>query len=108
HYSDDSFERAVSAAASVVRLCAGRGELVRLITTSGHDTGFVGGEHEVEAAIDLLATVSMSGSGTLTGTLRALVHRRGGGGLVTCTGPLGETERSVLASMGTRFAVHLA
>ncbi len=108
HYDEDSFERAVSAAASVVRLCADRGELVRLITTSGHDTGFLGSEHEVEASLDLLATVAMTGSGTLTGTLRALVHRRGGGALVTCTGPLGQSERSVLASMGTRFAVHLA
>ncbi|HKY14033.1 MAG TPA: DUF58 domain-containing protein, partial [Microthrixaceae bacterium] len=108
HYRGDDFERAVSAAASVVRLCAARDELVRLITTSGHDTGFIGDDHEIEAAIDLLAMVSMSGSGSLTGTLRALIHRRGGGALVTCTGPLGESERSVLASMGALFALHLA
>ncbi len=108
HHTDESFERAVSAAASVVQLCADRHELVRLITTSGHDTGFIGTDHEVSAAIDLLAAVTPSGLGSLTGTMRALVQRRSGGALVTCTGPLGDNERSVLTSMGALFGIHVA
>jgi uncharacterized protein (DUF58 family) len=108
HHTGESFERAVSAAASVLQVCAERGELVRLITTSGHDTGFVSSDHEVSAALDLLASVTPSGIGSLTGTLRALVERRTGGALVTCTGPLGDNERSVLTSMGMLFGIHVA
>jgi uncharacterized protein (DUF58 family) len=108
HHTTDSFERAVSAAASVVQLCADRHELVRLVTTSGHDTGFIGTDHEVSAAIDLLAAAMPSALGSLTGTMRALIQRRSGGALVTCTGPLGDNERSVLTSMGSLFGIHVA
>lgn len=107
-YTPESFERAVSAAASVVQLCADRDELVRLITTEGHDTGFIGTSHETEAAIDVLAGVEQTDSGSLTATLQALTSRRGGGALVTCTGPLGDNERSVLVTMGQLFQLHLA
>jgi uncharacterized protein (DUF58 family) len=107
-YTSESFERAVSAAASVVQLCGDREELVRHITTAGHDTGFIGTTHETEAAIDLLSSVQQTDSGSLTATLQALNSRRGGGALVTCTGPLGDNERSVLVTMGQLFQLHLA
>jgi uncharacterized protein (DUF58 family) len=105
---DDTFERCVSAAASVVSLCASRGELVRLITTGGHDTGFMANEQQVDATMDLLAGISLVGRGSLTGTLRSLIARRVGGTLVTCTGRLPDSERSVLATMGSRFGTHIA
>ena len=41
--SGESFELAVSAAASVLNACSGRGDQVRLITTAGTDSGFEGG-----------------------------------------------------------------
>jgi uncharacterized protein (DUF58 family) len=104
----DAFERAVVAAASVISLCASRDELVRLITTGGQDTGFISTDQQVDAAMDLLAGLQLSGRGSLTGTLRTLIARRVGGTLVTCTGRLPDSERSVLATMGSRFGTHLA
>ena len=107
-HDEGSFERAVSAAASVLMLCVTRGELVRLVTTGGQDTGFINSEQEVDAAMDLLAGVKVVGSGSLTGTLRTLIIRRLGGTLVTCTGTLPDSERSLLTSTGGRFGTHLA
>lgn len=104
----ESFERAVSAAASVISLCASRNEPVRLVTTGGHDSGFITNDHEVDATMDLLAGVQLSAAGSLTGTLRTLLIRRVGGTLVTCTGSLPGTDRSVLESAVTRFGTHLA
>jgi uncharacterized protein (DUF58 family) len=107
-HDDASFERAVCAAASVLDLCTSRDELVRLVTTGGQDTGFISHDRELDAAMDLLAALQVSGSGSLTGTLRTLIVRRVGGSLVTCTGALPDSERSVLATMGSRFGLHLA
>jgi uncharacterized protein (DUF58 family) len=107
-HDEASFERAVCAAASVLDLCTSRDELVRLVTTGGQDTGFISHERELDAAMDLLAAVQVSGAGSLTGTLRTLIVRRVGGSLVTCTGSLPDSERSVLATMGARFGLHLA
>jgi uncharacterized protein (DUF58 family) len=107
-HDEESFERAVCAAASVLDLCTTRDELVRLVTTGGQDTGFISHDRELDAAMDLLAAVQVSGTGSLTGTLRTLIVRRVGGSLVTCTGALPDSERSVLATMGSRFGLHLA
>ena len=56
-HDDRSFERAVSAAASVVELAASRDELVRLVTTGGTDSGFVPAVAELDELMDRLAIV---------------------------------------------------
>ena len=107
-HSHDSFERAVSAAASVLWSCTERDDLVRLVPTSGRDTGFVSGDHERDAAMDLLAAVTTTGSGSLGGTMRALAERDGGGSLVTCTADLPAADLATLAQAGARFGSHIA
>lgn len=55
---DQAFERAVSAAASIVELVARRDEQVRLICTDGSDTGFLAASEHLDDLMDLLATVA--------------------------------------------------
>ncbi len=86
-HDDDSFERAVSVVASLVELAAERGELVRVITTDGTDSGIVG-EEATDALLDQLALVSLRPDGSLAATLDQL-GRDPDGRLVVCTGALG-------------------
>lgn len=53
-----AFERAVSAAASIVGLVARRDEQIRLICTDGSDTDFMAASDHLDDLMDLLATVS--------------------------------------------------
>lgn len=83
----ENFERAVSAAASIVLACSRDGFLVRLVTTAGHDSGFgTGGDH-VGAILEHLAVVDLSDLGHLA-TLLASLSRPGGnrGALAVLTG----------------------
>lgn len=77
-FRGETFERAVSAAASIVLACSRDGFLVRLVTTAGHDSGFgTGGDH-VDAILEHLAVVEVLDLGHLA-TLLASVSRPSGG-----------------------------
>lgn len=102
-----SFERAMSATASVLSLCSREAELVRLITTTGDDSGFLSDRGEVDHAISRLAAMSPHGAGSLTGALQHLVHRSVGGTLVSITGTLPASEASTLSVAGSRFGAHV-
>ena len=84
-----SFERAVSAAASVVELAASRDELVRLVTTDGADSGFVPAVRELDELIDRLAVMELDDGehrgDQLAATLDHL-RRSSVGRPVLCTG----------------------
>lgn len=80
-YGGLAFERAVSAAASILVAANRRHFLVRLVTTAGLDTGFGAGGAHVEAAMEHLAVVRASEHGDLGGVLRA-VQRAGNGGAI--------------------------
>ncbi|MBW3610260.1 MAG: DUF58 domain-containing protein [Actinobacteria bacterium] len=101
-YGGDTFERAVSAAASVLVASARRGLLVRLVTTAGHDSGYGGaggpdgagrvgpgaGNDHLDAILEHLAVVEERNFGHLA-TLVAAVERPGGtqgGAVVVVTG----------------------
>ncbi|UDY35962.1 DUF58 domain-containing protein [Dermatobacter hominis] len=88
-----AFERAVSAAASVVRLATERHEIVRLVTTDGLDSGFVAAEGRGDELLDRLAAVQPSPRSSLAASLGHL-GTRPSGRLVTCAGHLehGELE----------------
>ena len=91
----DTFERAVSAAASILVSSARRGLLVRLVTTAGHDSGLGGtgrgasrGQDHLDAILEHLAVVQERNLGHLT-TLVSTVDRPGaspGGPVVVVTG----------------------
>jgi uncharacterized protein (DUF58 family) len=85
-HSDESFERAVSAAASVMLACARRHFLLRLVTTVGDDTGFGAGGAHVENILERLATIELSEEGRLLAVLASLRRAGSGGALVAMLG----------------------
>ena len=65
-HDEDSFEQAVSAAASIAAGSGRTGALVRLITTDGGDTGFGAGASHLDAILERLARVdAVEGDGRL-------------------------------------------
>ena len=70
-HDSPSFERAVSAAASILAGSADAGALIRLVTTAGLDSGFDSGPDHLEAGLAALATVGPSGPGGLRHFLSA-------------------------------------
>ena len=85
-HSDESFERAVSAAASVILACARRHFLVRLVTTAGDDSQFGAGATHVEGLLERLSTVELTEEGRLLAVLTALRRAGSGGALVAMMG----------------------
>ncbi|HVM51923.1 MAG TPA: DUF58 domain-containing protein [Acidimicrobiales bacterium] len=85
-HSEESFERAVSAAASVILACARRHFLVRLVTTAGDDTQFGAGGAHVENLLERLSTIALTEEGRLLAVLTALRRAGSGGALVAMLG----------------------
>jgi len=81
----ESFESCVSAAASVTSAAFGRGDLVRLVTTDGGDSGFGTGHAHMDAILEYLATAQLSRQASLQASLALLAKRANGGGLVVVT-----------------------
>ena len=82
-HTPDTFEAAVSAAASIVVACNKRRFLVRLLTTAGADTGSGAGAAHVENILEELATVSTDRTGHLAGAAAALRRAGSSGGALT-------------------------
>jgi len=101
-----TFERTVSAAASVVSMAAARNELVRLVTSGGDDSGFVPARDRVDELMDRLAEVGPDSRGSLTGTVAHLA-RRPTGRLVTCVGNLEASEHGGLVRGARLFGLHV-
>ncbi len=75
-YEGETFERAVSAAASIALACARHQLQVRLITAAGHDSGFGGDHRHLEGIMEHLAVVQQRDLGHLP-TLVASLRRPG-------------------------------
>jgi uncharacterized protein (DUF58 family) len=87
-----SFERAVSAAASIVLAGARRRDLVRLVTASGTDSGFGAGRPHVEGLLDALACIEPARSADLTAPAGVLGRTGVSGALVVLSGDTDPTE----------------
>lgn len=92
-----AFERAVSAAASIVAAANRKQFLVRLVTAGGLDTGFGAGGAHVEAAMEHLAVVRTSDHGDLAASFVSL-RRAGNGGAIAAL--LGSRAPSDVAAAG--------
>ena len=64
-HTPETFEQAVSAAASIIVSCAHRRYLLRLVTTSGGDTGSGEGAAHIERILEELATVEPDPGGDI-------------------------------------------
>lgn len=98
-----TFERAVSAAASIVVACARRRFLVRLVTTSGDDSGSGAGTSHIEGILERLATVHTEHRGHLAGVASALRRAAGGGALCVLAGGKCE-DVELVARLGRSFS----
>ncbi|HYD10246.1 MAG TPA: DUF58 domain-containing protein [Acidimicrobiales bacterium] len=85
-HSQESFERAVSAAASVILACSRKRFLVRLVTTVGDDSQFGQGGTHVEQILERLATIELTDEGRLDHVLTSLRRPGSGGALVAMLG----------------------
>lgn len=107
----DSFEAAVSAAASIVSASARRQDLVRLITTDGGDSDYAPGVDHVHTILEHLAVIEPSPDADLAQTLDLLGRRSSGGALVAVVADVPSTDlRAVLAlrhRYGSVTVVHL-
>ena len=103
-FDEARFEEAVSAAASLVAACTRRRDLIRLVTTDGADSGVASGHAHVDAILEHLATVELSGGGSLRRTVEALDATRGAGTLVVVLGHATPADLAALARLRRRFA----
>lgn len=105
-YRGDTFERAVSASASIAVAAARCGLPLRLITTAGHDSAASGlvPDDPVDAILDHLALVQVRDAGHLATAVSAMERdRRQRGGravVVTGEGPPGGGSRARMAVAG--------
>ena len=99
-----SFEAAVSAAASIVNANSARRDLVRLATTDGADSGFGAGSVHVQALLEHLAVIEVSGGASLRAMLD-LVKRDGQGALVVVVAQATGDELKAAAGLRQRFGM---
>ena len=82
-HTPETFEKAVSAAASVVVACSRRRFLIRLLTTAGGDSGMGAGAAHVEGMLEVLATVELEAEGSLARCAAMLRRPSSSGGALT-------------------------
>ena len=102
-YDEASFERAVSAAASIATACARRRFLLRLLTASGDDTGYGAGTAHVEHILERLATVERDPTAGLDGPVSALRRGAGSGAFAALVGAAGPGDLDALARLRRSF-----
>ncbi len=108
---DEAFERAVSAAASVVALVERRDELVRLLTTGGADSGFVPASEHRDELMDRLAMIvavptDRHRPAPLLGMLGQL-SGSDGGRVVTCTAGFNSADAAGLGRATRQIGLHV-
>lgn len=99
-HTTDSFETAVSAAASLVTASWKRRDLVRLLTTTGYDAGFNAGQAHVERIMEELAVVDATSTGSLRGVVDSSVAS--GTSVVVIVGDIPGPELVALLSLPAR------
>lgn len=100
----DSFEAAVSAAASIVSANGGRHDLVRMVTTDGVDSGYGSGTSHVQALLEHLAVVQLHGGASLRAVLD-LLRRDGQGALVVVVSETTGDDLAATSRLRQRFGL---
>jgi uncharacterized protein (DUF58 family) len=102
-HTEESIERAASAAASVVTAAFRFQHHLRLVSSDGVDAGLGNSLGHVEAIMEYLATVDASGHGSLRGLLDRLRRSPQAGSLVAVLGKATKNELEALASLRRSF-----
>jgi hypothetical protein len=102
-HTDETLEAAVSAAATIANACWRRRDLVRLVTTTGLDTGFGAAAAHIESVMEHLATADVSSFGSLKNVVEALHQAGGGGALFATVGAAPAADVEALLRLRRRF-----
>ena len=97
-HTAESFERMVSAAASILVAGTRRQDLVRVVTASGSDSGFGAGRAHVEGLLEALACIEPQGGTDLAGAGEVLGATGVSGALVVLTGGAAPDELTRLVA----------
>jgi uncharacterized protein (DUF58 family) len=100
----ESFELALSAAASIADACQRRRSLVRLVLTNGTDTDFGSGPAHIDGILERLAAAHLQAKADLTPALASL-RRAGGGGAVSVitTARAASSDLQAIARLRNRY-----
>jgi uncharacterized protein (DUF58 family) len=101
--TDAGLELAVSAAASVLTAANARQDVLRLLTTTGHDSGFGVGHAHAAALLEHLALLERAEPRTGSSALDRLGATARGGALVVITSLLGPAELRPVVAVAARF-----
>jgi uncharacterized protein (DUF58 family) len=102
-HNDESLERAVSAAASIIWTSWRAGSNVRLITTSGFDSASSSAAAHVDTIMEHLATVRPSTTDRLAAEIGGLRRAGNGGTLAAVLGVPSESDVAHLTGLRGRF-----
>ena len=102
-FGAQAFERAVSAAASLVVAANRRQFLIRLVTAAGVDTGFGAGGAHVEAAMEHLAVVRTSDRGNLSASFATLRKAGNGGAVAALLGARAPSDVAAASRLRTAY-----
>lgn len=94
---------AVSVAASIAVAAHNKGNLVRIVTADGTDTGYVSGNSEVESLLELLAVLGPRHHATLQHALDRAAMQSRSGGVVVITGDLDANRTAAVRQLGRSF-----
>jgi len=97
-HTAESFERMVSAAASILVAGSRRQDLIRVVTASGADTGYGAGRSHVESLLEALACIEPQAGTHLAGAGEVLGATGVSGALVVLTGGAETDELTALVS----------
>lgn len=95
----ETIERAVSAVASILRAHLRRGDHVRLVSTTGTDTGYGTGASHLDSMLEYLAVADRSSRGSMHGALDT-AERGATGALVVVTGRPSGPDLDAIEAMG--------
>lgn len=102
-HSSESFERAVSATASILVAAFGRGDQIRLCSTDRADSGFGLGRGHLDALLHHLALLKLDQGATLQAGIDDLIRSGAGGSLVVVAANLGGADLARLSPLRRRF-----
>ncbi|MFT7648168.1 MAG: hypothetical protein ACI8Y4_002919 [Candidatus Poriferisodalaceae bacterium] len=106
-HTPETFEPAVSAAASIISACARRRDLVRLVTTHGGDSDFATGHGHVDSLLEYLALVEPTNRGTFQAALASVQRGESGGAVIAVMGHPRAADSDAVARLAGA-AGHLA
>lgn len=102
----EPFERAVSAAASFLVACRDGGDLVRMITAGGDDSGYFDDHQRLDSVLDQLAAARPQAVGSLRGAIAASVATSPDDRVIVLTGAAPDADRALVAASAARGGEH--